>query len=204
VNAATPGRAAYEKWAAHEHELDDWSRDLADSERGKWESIAQAGIDASAYVRQLERDVPDEQPCAAPGHVVGSWCVKPYDVPHTHQDKQGRKWGIAVAQEPQAAPELGTDADASAPLIVAEDQALNGPMLSWYASMPKAESHHDTLTASRDGVLPDGNTFLHQIPSSWLSAAVRAYGLLREGKAGEALAMATHERLDGRIVEVAR
>jgi hypothetical protein len=94
--------------------------------------------------------------------------------------------------------------DAPEPLIVSEDPVLNGPRLSWYASMSKAEYHHDTLTASRDGVLPDGNTFLHQIPPSWLSAAVRAHGLLREGKAGEALAMATHERLDGRIVEVTR
>jgi hypothetical protein len=96
------------------------------------------------------------------------------------------------------------DADAPEPLIVSEDPVLNGPRLSWYASMSKAEYHHDTLTASRDGVLPDGNTFLHQITPTWLSAAVRAYGLLWEGKAGEALAMATHERLDGRIVEVVR
>jgi hypothetical protein len=103
---------------------------------------------------------------------------------------------ISAAQEPHP--------DAPEPLIVSEDPVLNGPRLSWYASMSKAEFHHDTLTASRDGVLPDGNTYLHQIPSSWLSAAVRAYGLLREGKAGEALAVATHERLDGRIVEVAR
>jgi hypothetical protein len=90
------------------------------------------------------------------------------------------------------------------PLIVSEDPVLNGPRLSWYASMSKAEYHHDVLTASRDGVLPDGNTFLHKIPPSWLSAAVRAHRLLSEGEAGEALAMATHERLDGRIVEVAR
>jgi hypothetical protein len=96
------------------------------------------------------------------------------------------------------------DTDTPEPLIVSEDPVLNGPRLSWYASMRKAEFHHDTLTASRDGVLPDGNTYLHQIPSSWLSAAVRAHRLLREGKAGEALAMATHERFDGRIVEVAR
>jgi hypothetical protein len=94
--------------------------------------------------------------------------------------------------------------DAPEPLIVSEDPVLNGPRLSWYASMSKAEYHHDVLTASRDGVLPDGNTYLHQIPPSWLSAAVRAHRLLSEGKAGEALAMATHERLDGRIVEVAQ
>jgi hypothetical protein len=101
-------------------------------------------------------------------------------------------------------PAADDDGDAPEPLIVSEDPVLNGPRLSWYASMSKAEYHHDVLTASRDGVLPDGNTFLHQIPSSWLSAAVRAHRLLREGKAGEALAMATHERLDGRIVEVTR
>jgi hypothetical protein len=99
---------------------------------------------------------------------------------------------------------LAIRAQVPEPLIVSEDPVLNGARLSWYASMSKAEYHHDMLTASRDGVLPDGNTYLHQIPSSWLSAAVRAYGLLREGKAGEALAMATHERLDGRIVEVAQ
>jgi len=51
-----PGRAAYEKWAECNHELDDYDRDLSEQERGQWYSIGQAAIDGSAYVRGLERE----------------------------------------------------------------------------------------------------------------------------------------------------
>jgi hypothetical protein len=176
-------------------ETGDWPVIFVDTPAGQltWH-LAEGDLDLFAHVRAL--------------HVAESGGEPKWDG-HTTEEKHERlaeliPHAMDARDEPKSAPEQAADLDTPEPLIVSEDPVLNGPRLSWYASMSKAEYHHDTLTASRDGVLPDGNTYLHQIPSSWLSAAVRAHGLLKEGKAGEALAMATHERLDGRIVEVAR
>jgi hypothetical protein len=45
-----------------------------------------------------DADAPEAR-CAAPGHIVGSWCKLPFDPPHTmHEDEQGRKWGVAAPE----------------------------------------------------------------------------------------------------------
>jgi hypothetical protein len=71
MSAATPGQAARAKFLEGSHRTADWMpatswEKLPPWLRGQWESIAQAAIDASAYVSQLERDAATRPAQAAP------------------------------------------------------------------------------------------------------------------------------------------
>src|SRR5580704_10481698 len=93
--------------------------------------------------------------------------------------------------------------DGPAPVITADPTVCNGLVVRWRHST----GDRAVLSASRDGVMIHGSTFLNAVLRRWIFDAERASEAIRAGREADAKAMATHEydrAFGGDLVPAAR
>ena len=93
--------------------------------------------------------------------------------------------------------------DGPQPVITADPTMGSGLVVRWRHST----EDRAILSASRDGVMIHGNTFLNAVLRRWIFDAERAHEAIRAGREDDAKAMATHERerpFGGDLVPVAQ
>lgn len=144
-----PGRAAWlksvELWGpGHAATFDD----LPDLERGQWASIAQAGMDGSEYVRELERRAAQE-PHAAPGLTVATFgyngCLTPDAVYATHIGTVGLSVTVDYGRE------LGIDGDGAEKLDAELHAALERLLAPYFGNAPAEPQPAPDLEAAFAG-----------------------------------------------------
>jgi hypothetical protein len=76
-------------------------------------------------------------------------------------------------------------------VVVSRTTIMDGTVVSWFATLGAAEQGREVLSASRNGVMIHGDTYLHTIPGSWLDQAEEAHAALC---LGEPVAYLVHYR----------
>jgi hypothetical protein len=94
-------------------------------------------------------------------------------------------------------------------VVVATPTMMDGLVLRWYRDVGTAErSARELVSASGNGVLLNGDAYLHDIPAAWIADAQRAHEMIEHGqrdRAREQFATHKHARVfSGELSEVRR
>lgn len=93
-------------------------------------------------------------------------------------------------------------------VVVATPTITDGLVLRWYRRIDVARySDSAIVSASRQGVMLNGESFLHTIPAAWITDAQRACEMLRHDQRDRAMELATHQRaraFSGDLTEISR
>jgi hypothetical protein len=66
-------------------------------------------------------------------------------------------------------------------VIVYRATMLDGPVLTWFATLGAARHGRGVISASRNGVMVHGDVYLHAIPRKWMDQAEEAHADLAMG-----------------------